>query len=249
MKKLKWFGLMFLLIGYLPAYGFSSVDEQIDYYLGVLATGSYTSKIEMLKKLQWSGLSDPRLYDKIEDEPAKQYLRSDLDKQNIGVLAHQIRALGYSGNEKYRNTLEQIKKSAANKTLRKHASKALIQLDKFIAWNKLIIASDFAVEGKSAEVATYMKMLSVDDVFVQRLAARAIFHERQQDTDLLALVAEKLKGLYIQDGLDGEAQDTAAWFCKAIGQSGKPEYMGLLTKVNQNTPYKKIRKHSLKFIQ
>ena len=92
-------------------------------------------------------------------------------------------------------------------------------------------------------------MLSVDDPLVQRLAARAIFHEKQQDPDLLALTAEKLKALYNKDGLGGEAQDTAAWFCKAIGQSGKPEYQNLLSEVVKTTPYKKIRKHALKFIQ
>ena len=44
--------------------------------------------------------------------------------------------------------------------------------------------------------------------------------------------------------LDGEAQDTAAWFCKAIGQSGRIEYLNLLTEVNKYTPYNKIKRHS-----
>jgi len=162
-------------------------------------------------------------------------------------MAHQIRALGYSGNEKYRNTLMQIEKEAANRKLRNHAKKALIWLDRYKNWNKLIADADFTVEGKSIEVTNYMKMLSVDDVFVQRIAARATFHEKQRDPDLLALTAEKLKMVYMQSGLDGEAQDTAAWFCKVLGQNGYWEYGDLLSKVAADSPYKKIRKYALKY--
>ena len=41
--------------------------------------------------------------------------------------------------------------------------------------------------------------------------------------------------------------DTAAWFIKALGQSG--DYRDLLVEVNRSTPYKKLKKHSIKFIQ
>ena len=77
--------------------------------------------------------------------------------------------------------------------LNRHVKKALIQLDKYNRWNQLMKKSDISIEGKSVENATSMKMLSVGDVFVQRLAARAIFHEKQQDANLLALTAEKIK--------------------------------------------------------
>ena len=249
MRNNGWIGLIFLLVINVPTYAFNSVDEQIDHYLGILEDGSYAFKVQMLERLQWSGLSDPRLYDEVERQLFEKYLRAGLDKEAIGLLSHQIRALGYSGNEKYRNSLAQIKKKSTNEKFRRHASKALNQLDKSKSWNKLIADSSFTVEGKSVEVATYMKMLSVDDVFVQRNAARAIFHERQRDPDLLALTAEKLEQLYMQDDLDNQTQDTAAWFCKAIGESGESEYGVLLSKVAGNTPYKKIRNYAQNYAQ
>lgn len=247
MKMLNLTGWMFLLIINGQVFAFDTVDEQIDHYLDVLANDSNPDKIEMLKRLQWSGLTDPRLFDKIAEGPEKQYLRDDLNKPGIGVLSHQIRALGYSGNEKYRNILGEISKSAVNKKLKKHATKALVHLNKFKGWNKLIAASNSSVSGKSVEITTYMKMLNVDDVFVQRLAARAIFHEKRQDPDLLALVAEKLKASYLQSGLDGHAQDTIAWFCKALGENGFRDYGDLLSDVVKNTPYKKVKKHASKY--
>jgi hypothetical protein len=247
MKMLNLTGWVFLIIINGQAFAFDTVDEQIDHYLDVLANDSDPNKIEMLERLQWSGLTDPRLFDKIAEGPEKEYLRDDLNRSSIGVLSHQIRALGYSGNEKYRNILEEIKKSAVSNKLKKHAKKALVDLNKFKGWNNLIAASNLSVSGKSVEVTTYMKMLNVDDVFVQRLAARATFHEKQQDPDLLALIAEKLKASYLQSGLDGEAQDTTAWYCKALGENGFRDYGDLLSDVVKNTPYKKVKRHASKY--
>ncbi len=159
-----------------------------------------------------------------------------------------IRALGYSGNERYRNILVNIKDFSANNKLRGHAKKALVQLDDFRRWNQLVADSDFSVSGKPVEVATYMKMLSTDDVMVQRLAARAIFHERQKDADLLALTADKLKQLHSRQGLDRASQDTLAWFCKAVGEYANWQYHELLSDVAKNSPYKSVRKHAAKYI-
>jgi len=250
MNRIKWVAL--LLLGcFTPAHAFTTVDEQIDHYLNVYYNGEHSAKITMLKRLQWSGISDPRLYYPIEQQVRLlgMYARSKLKSPDRELLAHQIRALGYSGNDRYRNILKSIMDFSKNNKFRSHAKKALIQLDKFKYWHQLIADSDFSIEGKSAEVTTYMKMLSTDHVMVQRLAARAMFHERRQDVDLLALSAEKLERLYLQPGLDGEAQDTVAWLCKAIGENGNWEYGELLKRVVKDTPYKKVRNHAKKYIE
>lgn len=248
MKVFIWAGIFIILVLNLPAYAFTSVDEQIDYYLDILNDGTYETKIEILPRLQWSGLTAPRLYDEVEKNVFEGYLNLTLDKKGIGLLSHHIRALGYSGNEKYRDTLRFISTSEdKNRKIPDHAKKALSQLSNFNHWNKLIEDSNFSIEGKSVEVTHYMKMLSTEDVIVQRLAARGMYHEKQQDPDLLSLAAEKLVAMYQQVGLTDEEQDTAAWLCKAIGQSGQIEYKELLSKVAAKTPYKKIKKYAKKY--
>lgn len=242
----KWSGFLLLLIFSLPLAAFDSVDEQIDSYLGILNGSDHAARIEMLKRLQWSGISDARLYDPIEELPLREIELAEPERAQFDDIAHRIRALGYSGNEKYRPTLERLSKEAANKKLRKHARKALTQLGQFGTWNEKIAQSNIDTSGKSAEVATYMRMLDTNDVMVQRLAARATFHERRMDQDLLDLTAQKLKGLYAQPGLDGQTLDTAAWFVKALGMSGR--YTDMLVEVNQATPHKKLKKHSSKYI-
>ncbi len=248
MDRFNW--VVLLLLGcFMPAHAFTTVDEQIAHYHEVLYSGGHNEKITILKRLQWSGLSDRRLFDSFDREVESNGVKRNnkLNKQERDLLAHQIRALGYSGNEHYRWVLDYVVKNSKNSKSRNHARKALVQLDKFKHWHQLIAASDFSIEGKSVEVTTYMKMLSTDHVIVQRLAARAIFHEKLSDPDLLAMAVKKLEGLYLRPGLDAEAQDTAAWLCKAIGEHGDPKYSWILHKVVRGTPYKKVRDHASKY--
>lgn len=246
MQACRNWSVLLLLIFSLPLAAFDSVDEQIDSYLAILGGGDHLARIQMLKRLQWSGISDPRLYDAIEELPLREIGLAKPNRPELDDITHRIRALGYSGNEKYRPTLERLGREAANKKIRNHARKALQQLGQFKTWNEKIAQSDIATSGKSTEVATYMRMLNTNDVMVQRLAARATFHERRMDKDLLDLTAAKLRGLYAQPGLGGQALDTAAWFVKALGMSGN--YTDLLIEVNQATPYKKLKKYSIKYI-
>lgn len=247
MRRFNWTGLVLLLVLSLPAAAFDTVDEQIDHYLGVLSDSQLAARVSMLKWLKFTAITDPRLYDEIEKAPLLEYQNKKLDKVTLSDVAHKIRALGYSGNPKYRDTLITIQNDAPNKRIRGYATKALSDLGKYTHWNKLIADSDPGVEGKSAELTTYFKMLNTDDPFVQHLGARAIFEERHRDSDALELIAGKLQALYAVPGLDGQRLDTAAWFIKVLGQSG--DYRDLLTTVNQNTPHKKLKKHSIKYIK
>lgn len=241
--------LILLLVAVLsvPAFAYSTNEERIDAYLHILATSGDKAKQKMLQQLQWSGLSDARLFDDIERRLLSKYNEGDFDRADIELMNYEVRALGYSGNAAYRETLQTIKNNKKAGKLRNHAKKALLNLDDFIVWNQLVADSDFTVENKTAEITTYMKMLATDNVFVQRLAARAVYHERVRDGDVLALIASKLKGLYKRDNLSKDGQDAAAWLCKAIGESGVDEYLQLLAKVTAETPYPKIRKYSSKY--
>ena len=240
--------LLFLLCA--PGLAFDTVEQQIDHYLDILENGELDSQVEMLKRLQWSGITDRRLFDPMEQEVRFQAVVSSsksMNKSELARLSHMIRALGYSGNERYRNMLISVRDFSKNSKLRGHAKKAAIQLDKFKQWNRMIAESDFKVEGKPVEVATYMKMLDINDVMLQRLAARAIFHERQKDDDLLDMAAQKLANLYLQPGLDREAQDTAAWLVKAVGEYDNRRHRELLSRVAKDSPYKNVRKHAKKY--
>ena len=63
------------------------------------------------------------------------------------------------------------------------------------------------------------------------------------------MIADELRANYKREGLDGETQDTMAWFCKALGQNSRVGYGELLVEVRDNTPYKKIRKWARKYTE
>lgn len=232
-----------------PTMALESRQERIESYLSVLSSSDSVAKEQMLNRLQWSGLSDSQLFDVVEQRVLDTYLQAGLDGKTINLIAYHVRALGYSGNEKYSETLSLVKSNTAAGKLQRHAKKALLDLSRFSDWNQLLSEETQVFEDKSDEIATYMKMLNVNNVFVQRLAARAIYHEQQRDQALLERAAERLSTVYLQENPGSEAEDTAAWLCKAIGQSQRPEFIALLTKVASDTPSRKIAKYAKKYIR
>lgn len=119
---------------------YQSRDEMIDDKLAILETASAPVRIQMLERLQWSGLSDERLFDKIAEVAPERYQNKEMDKTEITLLSHRMRALGYSGNDRYRSLLEDVRETGAHRKLRGHANKALGELHRFHRQNELVSA-------------------------------------------------------------------------------------------------------------
>ncbi len=221
---------------------FESKDEQIDYILTQVQSAPQQQKEQILERLQWSGLSDPRLFDVFEDNLLQHYQDKYPADDLADLLAYQARALGYSGNEKYQKTLSLLADEAKNSSLRRHAKNGKRDLETFIQVQNALQQVQLSKGERAFEVFTYSKMLKTDDPYTQRLAARAIYHEKRDNQALLDLTAEKLQGMYMNKDLDSLAQDTAAWMCKVL----KPHsgYEQLLTEVAENTPHRKIRRYA-----
>lgn len=228
-----------------PAWAFENNQARIDHYLQVLNSQDRDQQQQMLSRLQWAGLSDPALFDVIEQRLLDHY--SDNNSRMAGLMAHHARALGYSGNEKYRPTLALVSREAGSPKVRSHATRALADLDKFSAWWALLSEPEGSVEGQSVEAATWLQMLHTDNVFVQRLAARAIFHEKRTDPVLLEQAAALVEQGYMNDSMDGEAEDTLAWLCKALGENDRARYRPLLQQVAEHSPSAKVVKYARKY--
>ena len=254
MCKLNFLGLILAILLSSAVFASSTVDEQIDSYLYTLETSDDATKSKMLERLQWSGLRDERLYDVIEDKVLEIYQKTpNMGNSEFKTYLQHIRALGYSGNEKYRTTLNLVKAKASQHgkavIVRRKVRSALKDLINYVVWNEKIANSSAGISGKSAEITSYFKMLNSDNVLIQRMAAKATFHQQLQDNDLLQLFKSKLEEVYLKPGLSRVQQDVGAWFSKAIGQSKQAEYGEFLTIVVERTPYEKVRKHAAKYAQ
>jgi hypothetical protein len=219
-----------------------SKDEQIDYILTQVQSAPQQQKEQILERLQWSGLSDPRLFDVFEDNLLQHYQDKYPADDLADLLAYQARALGYSGNEKYQKTLSLLADEAKNSSLRRHAKNGKRDLETFIQVQSALQQVQLSKGERSFEVFTYSKMLETADPYTQRLAARAIYHEKRDNQALLDLTAEKLQDMYMNEDLDSLAQDTAAWMCKVLKQHSG--YEELLDNVAENTPHRKIRRYA-----
>lgn len=112
------------------------------------------------------------------------------------------------------------------------------------------VSIDLAVAGSlgvSDVVGAYMILINTNDVELQRVIARKIFRDKHREPELMELIAKKLDGLYLQPGLSKLEQDTAAWFCKALGQTGDVKYARQLAIVANSSPYKKIYQHAARY--
>jgi hypothetical protein len=224
-------------------HAYTTDDARISQMLEIMQSGNNEQKEQMLERLQWSGLSDSRLFDTFESDLMQHYQETYLDRDLASLLAYEVRALGYSGNPKYVTTLELLANKAANSKLKRHARKAKSDLPQFIEVQQQLAKVKLAkVDEQPADIISYMKLLETNDSYAQRLAARAIYHEQRTQPVLLDLVAEKLKNVYMDTGLDKVGQDMAAWLCKDLKQSVR--YKAFLKEVAANTPHKKIKRYA-----
>lgn len=247
MKNLRLIMLLLSVLFSQAAMAYGSNEERIDRFIELLNSGDYAAQEEMLNRLQWSGLSDPALFDVVQGHLLTHYQDDSAAPDLTSLLSYQVRALGFSGNERYRQTITEVSQNAASSKLRKYARKALSDLSKFSQWLSLLPPAVTPVEGQSIESATYLAMLSVENTFVQRLAARAIFHERIGDPVLLERAEAIIRSHYMNPDLDAETQDTIAWLCKDLGQNGKTQYSIFLAEVADKTPSRKIAKYAGKY--
>ncbi len=224
------------------ANAYSSDDEQIDEVLAIVSSGSQQRKEQVMERLQWSTLSDARLYDVFEQDLLASYEELSFEKDKIRTLAYKLRALGYSGNEKYISTLDLIIKQSKNNKLKRYARKAKADFPNFLAVQNSLMNVSYTNAELPSEVVNYIRLLKTNNSFAQRQAAKAAFHEYQKHPELLEEMAKLLRNTFLKEDLDKQSQDMAAWLCKALIRAGG--YDDLMKQVSEKTPYNKIKKYA-----
>ncbi len=114
--------------------GASWANTTVDEYIQIFETGTAAQQRTVAKDLPYTGINDPRLFDPMEKRLLGMYLTAT-SKNDAETAAWLAKGLAYSGLERYRSTLEIVEQMAGSKKVRKHAAKALIDLDRFIVWN------------------------------------------------------------------------------------------------------------------
>lgn len=202
--------------------------------------GDKSAHVSAVRTLAWMGISDPRVYDIVE-----QRLKADADaargdRSGRERVAHYLRALGFSGNDKYLPTLNSFE---GDVDFVRHVRNALKEFPLYQKWNPVISNRTTFFDAKySDDVNRVMNMLAADDIKLKGLGARRIYHGPHHDEPLIERLEKEARTLYPKaKDFDPETNDAIGWMLIALGGTRKPKYIPLLEEALNGTSERKIR--------
>ncbi len=222
-------------------------DNTLAQYQEIFSANNPTSQQEAIKKLAISGFSTPELYDVIVQN-IKTNLPQTKDKHALNNMAYLVRALAYSGNEKYLPFINSLMSKEQPKKIRAHAKKSKIELYQYKKWNQIFNATS---ENNATVLDQNQRLINAfkgDDIGLMELSAKRMIELRLEDKAVLDAIGQELKSARLLVH-DRQAISAYAYMAKAIASSSKPEYKPLLEDLKMTIPHKKVRKYISKYLK
>lgn len=214
------------------------MENEIQKYITVYDEGTIYDKKQAVSGLAWSGIADARLFDIVEVELLDHYQAKT--RTIVEELPYLVKALAYSGMEKYRPTISTVANNATAKKLRSYAESALIQLTRYQQWNPIILKGvDEAAPGKLNELRVY-NMLRSSLPQLMHMGARMAYGSYLGNDRILAATNQSTLNNYDKN-LDQVYQiDAVLWMMKVLAASGRPEYTETLDTIALHSSNTKI---------
>ena len=200
-----------------------------------------------LESLMLSGLNDPSLFDMVEAK-LNASLPLATKKHPIEYSSWLAKGLGYSGNEKYRASLQAIVNGDYHRKLQKYAQEGLNNIDQFAIWNPILNDQSQYDAMQPQQLNVLANALASNDLELKRMAAKHIAAKRVYAEFILEKLASQLTSLDLlkQDKL---SIDTYAWIAKALASSGNEKFKPVIAHLAETAPEKKLRKYAAKYIK
>lgn len=218
-------------------------EDDIQKYSEIFLEKPRVQQQQAAESLEWAGLSDPRVFDIVEKNLLDTYQSGD-NKDNANYMAWLCKALAFSGQEKYRPTLEKIAKGTTQRNLRKYAEWSLATLATYTRWNPIISDAAGANPQKSAELNRFANMLRSSEMDLQSLAAQRVIEQRIDDEWLLDLVQQTVQPKLARDWSEINEVKAVAYMLKALASSGKSQYRATVEQAAVSAGSKKVRKYA-----
>lgn len=232
-----------------PAASAATNDEDVARYIAIFQGPSGGEvHLEAVRDLAWMGMSDPRLFDLLEAK-----VRAELgveDKLVHERVAHYIRALGYSGQQKYEPFLRELTLSKV-KPYARHSQTALRDLADYSRWNPVISDRSRWRADQTDEMNRIRVMLEADDLGLVRIGAKRVYFGRYDEAVLNSLMAQVTKRYpKTFDVRDPEQIDATAWLVKALGSLRATGAQPLLEQISSDTEVNgKVRKYAMEGVK
>jgi hypothetical protein len=217
----------------------ASVDEDVQRYIAIF-NGDKSEHSANGEALGWAGLSDPRLFDLVEQRLLKDYPAPADNKPEKQRIAWYIRALGFSGDAKYLPTINRFLAYRDTAVYSKHA---LVDMPDYKRWNP-VISERASFDPKMSDYENrVVNMLRSSDFSLKRLGAKRIFYDGLHNEQLLDVLAAELRAGYPKANVDKNS-DPVAWMVRALGASRKEKYKPLILEVRDRAPTSGVQTHA-----
>jgi len=213
-------------------------------YLNLLKSDNVYKQIEAAKNITNSALSDPELFDFINQKLLNEYQSFPNSAKHVDLMAWLCKALASSGNLKYKETFEKIAETATSEKIQRYAIQSTALVGEYAKRNEIITAGTDT--SPNPEITKLTNMLKSSDTVLKKNAAKIITRSNFTSPQLFDVVNEELLNGYALNTSDREHVDVMAWLCKALSASGMKKYKNSLKEVLDNTHNDKLRKYALK---
>jgi hypothetical protein len=216
----------------------ATYEEEVTQYKQFLNDKNYQNPA--FESLAWVGISDPQIFDPIEHHLTDPAERAAIENGPHGrdILGHYVRALGFSGQQKYVATLTALSSDSA---LGRQAKMALEDLPLYQKWNPIISNRATFDPRYSDDVNRVLNMLHSDDFSLKRIGAKRVYFANQ-DTVLLDTLVTEIQASYMKADISNE--DQIAWMVKALGNARQVKYVAFLQQVAQTATDKEVIKYA-----
>ncbi|MBE0457555.1 hypothetical protein NDQ71_20190 [Pseudoalteromonas sp. KG3] len=222
-----------------------TTSEQRDY--DRLASGDLTEIKQAAQSIVANNNANPEVLDVLAEFVAQNYLNAP--EYQLDTIAWACRALGETGNPRYRDLLSAIVESDAHKKVRKYAKKSLrilpsTQVTQYVAGTidlasirttPKTVGSSLTGEDKTLFDIASGNLIEIK-MLAQKYTATGIPSQKVGDT-LAEYFAQ-----YYKTGQQHQ-YDTLAWICKGLATDKNGRYKTLIEDAEENSPIRAVRKH------
>lgn len=217
----------------------AALPETPEEYITVFKSGWRIDKEKAAETLAWAGISSPLVFDIVEQELLSIYPTAKT-RVAINYASWLVKALSFSGNEKYRPTINQVTAEGPHRKLRNYAKWAQNNLALYTRLNKLISPNPWPESPYPLLDQRLTNMLNSDDLELFRIAAKRIHYTHNYKPELLKLLDDTIKANY-KKSFNANGADAMAWLCKALAGSRATEYKTTIETVEREAGSSRLR--------
>jgi hypothetical protein len=225
-----------------------SREEEINKYVDTFSHKGTLEQQAASEELGWAGLTDPRIFDLMEKNLQAVY-KNVSDRAAVNHAAWLCKGLGYSGQEKYRATLQEVADNARSGGLRKYAKEGLDLQPNYKKWNPIMVDTAQFNEAKSAELNRFANMLRSGDKGLQQVAARRIIEQEVKDEWLLDLLQQTVQPDIAKSWSDERDVKTVGYMLKGLAASGNPKYRATVEQAANSAGSSKVQRYAKGYLK